>query len=253
MARRTAAAGLTGRSIESSRPRRRCLARSLLPEGAETRCVVKGRANPACQRAPATHADFRAPGSAGSAWATRFTALRPLRLPRPSAAAAFSTATVPGSVTSGAPEPRALPRLATDDLATVLEPTSLRCRVNGLGAPRESSAPVLANRRESRARQRVTLFPRRHRAMTAGLSAVGGRRGVETPYRPVAPSARARVWLRGGPLDPVTDTPGREAPRAERVECARSKAPAEAAVAETARTVTSRGGAGVPFRRRTAP
>jgi hypothetical protein len=53
-----------------------CLARSLLPEGAETRCVVKGRANPTCQRAPENHADFRALGSAsprGRSASRRFT------------------------------------------------------------------------------------------------------------------------------------------------------------------------------------
>jgi len=42
------------------------LARSLLPEDAEARCVERERASPTCQRAPGRHVDLRGPGTPGS-------------------------------------------------------------------------------------------------------------------------------------------------------------------------------------------
>jgi len=45
------------------------------------------------------------------------------------------------------------------------------------------------------------------------LVAAGGLRRAFARRVPVAPSGRARVWLRGGPIDPTTDTLCRELPR----------------------------------------
>lgn len=193
-------------------------ARSLLPEDAEARCVERERASPTCQRAPGHHVDVRAPGTRRGRVSGALHGASPASAASPGEVSGFSPATcrLRGLWRSGSPS-----HAVSCDVrcCTVSAPASTRNARErfresaGFGAssvggeePRRPSA----NRRETQSTPESDPSsppaPEAHAQVRLATRAAGGGVTAEAVRRPVAPGARARACLRGGPIDPAADT-----------------------------------------------
>jgi len=197
------------RSSESERPGTKRATACPPCGGAETKCVDRGRANPACQRrAPGNSARRRAAENSerGSDSLHDASLASPLRgaerrrfLP--------ATCSAEQPLTTGE---RGHGHVSRRWRCPAPKPLRPRARVNGSrlhgdrsAFARRASLPValLPTESESRARSRATRHLARF-GLTPSAPAIEDQRAMSdgrARRSPVAPSARARVWLRGGP------------------------------------------------------
>lgn len=205
-----------------------CPKRSLLPEGAETRCVGWVRANPVCQRrAPGTHVDAACCGGTAARVNDALHGASSASAASLGAAPAFSSGTALDQTASDASEACATAAPCDGRRGGAPNFAASRARVNG--AERRETEVSSEARSASLPRRRppflpIDVRPEHDPGATRTSPATGFLPSDGWPPRPRAaahdrnrappavPSVRARVWLRGGPDCSVTRTRRRDAP-----------------------------------------
>jgi hypothetical protein len=236
-----------------------CPRQALLPEDAGARCVERGRANPACQRAPESHLELARAGTtrlrassllhgalpasatsrnAGPASSSGFAcARRRLTLRGPTMGASCDSHPLPSPADRFGRGARERPRAPR---------ASERLRSNELALARDARRPS-ANRDETRAHPRVARDPARRsdaaeRRLVRRPRATGNG-AVKPRCRPAVLTTRARTWLCGGP-SAMSDryAVSRRAHAAWPGESPAARARAKIASPKSARTPQAQGG-----------